>query len=747
MDFLRILEQAQQGNYDSYELLVNHLQGTPSDILNFFEYFCSADYPKPSKELVGLFLKNWLGKCVGQQWWAGFPSKLELVQKVLQASEVPNVTSMILSGFLSSDNLAESSQIAEALISTNSKSSVLALSFYLENSRTVLQTVQNYIISILPALLQTDPLLSLQVFQKSVKHLVASPVVLSLLGPILSIPDLSSNDLLVIEAYKSLVDIISHFYENLLPQYFDKIVQLAMKGVGCEDSQVSRLSYECINVLVDVERQRRQEGLLVLGVVEKYSEVILLELIQKIEQFEEQEQEDEVLQVCSTIQGICEVIHDKVQLMLPAIGEKLKDPKLRSKVCGVYVLGSILPSLSPEKIQAIKSEVLAAVNLALNDSSPKMKKASVWLVYKIAENLPEIIPSFPLIFELLYQSLDSPQKVLIDCLLEIADGDILLPHPEKFIEKLMHLGLHSKFVNSFNVVRAIIQSMKTESEYLKTLIESLLPLLSANHKHLPSLSIILRACLEKLSEAQVLIYYQPLFSILLNIPQNDEYMVAVSCLSRHPAFKAYIQNFTSVLSSALTVRESFPSAIICVSELVRNLEFSDWLPPLMPGLVKLLDTKLQPNTQIIEALTDIISLHTETCLGFLPDLFGYSDYCVQFALSDFDDFEFLAEIRELLVSFYEGLVQGLENIGKVELMALKVTDILKFCIFITGEEQMPGDNTVAGALGIFADIALAFGELPEKDKILRFVKRFMSSESEMVRMNAECALKTISELG
>jgi hypothetical protein len=743
MDFIRILEQAQQGNYDSYELLVNHLQGTPSDILSFFEYFCNADNPKTSKELVGLFLKNWLGKCAGQGWWAGFGNKLELVQKVLLASELPNVTSMILAGFLSSENLGESSQIVHILISNNSKSSVLALSYYLENSRTVLQAVQNYIISILPTLLQSDPLLALQVFQKSVKHLVASPVIFSLFGPILSIPELSSNDLLIIEAYKSLVDIISYFYENL-SQYFDKIIQFVIKGVLCEDSQISRLSYECLNVLVDVERQRKQEGLQMLNIVEKYSEVILLELMKKIEQSEEY---DEILQVSSTIQGICEVIHDKVQLMLPAIGEKLNNPNLKSKVCGVYVLGSILPSLSPEKIQAIKVEVLAAVNISLNDQSPEMKKASIWLVYKIAENIPEIIHNFPLIFELLYQSLDNPQKVVIDCLLEVADGDILLPHPEKFIEKLMHLGLNTKFVNSFNVVRAIIQSMDTESTYLKTVIESLMPLISSNHKHLPSLSIILRACLEKLSESQVLVYYQPLFSILLNIPQNDEYMVAISCLSRHPAFKNYILNFTSVLSSALTVRESFQSAIICVSELVRNLEFSDWLPPLMPGLIKLLDTKVQPNTQIIEALTDIISLHTETCLGFLQDLLRYTDYCVQFALSDYDDPEFLAEIRELLVSFYEGLIQGLENIGKIELIAIKVQDILKFCIFVTSDDQMPGPNIVAGAIGIFADIALAFGEIPEKEKILKFVKQFMSSDSEMVRMNAECALKTISQLG
>lgn len=744
MDFIRILEQAQQGNYDSYELLVNHLQGTPSDVLNFFEYFCNADNPKPSKELVGLFLKNWLGKCVGQQWWAGFNNKLELVQKVLQDSELPNVTSMILAGFLSSENIGESSQIVQILISTNSKPSVLALSYYLENSRTVLQSVQNYIISILPALLQTDPLLSLQIFQKSVKHLVASPIVFTLFGAILSIPELFPNDLLVIEVYKSLVDIISYFYDNL-SQHFDKIIQLVLKGVHCEDSQICRLSYECLIVLVDVEKPRKEEGVPMLNVIEKYSEVLLLELMKKIEQSEDEN--EELLQLSSAIQGICEVIHDKVHLMLPAIGEKLHSPNLRSKVCGVYVLGSILPSLSTEKIQAIKSEVLAAVNLAFTDSNPEMKKASIYLVFKIAENIPEIIHHFPLVFELLYQSLDNPRRLVIDCLLEIADGDILLPHPEKFIEKLMHLGLNTKFVNSFNIVRAIIQSMQAESEYLKTVIESLLPLLSSNHKQLPSLSIILRACLEKLSESQVLIYYQPLFSILSNIPQNDEYMVAISCLSRHPAFQNYIQNFTTILSSALTVRESFQSAIICVSELLRNLEFSDWLPPLMPGIVKLLDTKLQPNSQIIEALTDIISLHTETCLGFLQDLLRYTDYCVQFALSDYDDPEFLAEIRELIVSFYEGLIQGLENIGKIELIAVKVQDILKFCIFITGDEQLPGLNIVAGAIGIFADIALAFGEIPEKEKILKFVKQFMSSDSEMVRMNAECALKTISQLG
>lgn len=742
MDFLKVLEQAQQGNYDSYELLISHLQGSPSSILSFFEYFCSPGNPKASKELVGLFLKNWLGKCVGKQWWEGFSNKLELVQKVLATEESPNITSMILVGLMNVENQSDNSQIIQILLTSNTKSSVLALSYYLESSRSVLQVVPNYIVSVLPSLLQSDPILALQVFQKSVKHLVTSPVILNMFKAILAIPELNPNTSLIIEVYKSIVDVISYFYEQL-NEDFEKIIQLVVNGILCEDSQISRLSYECINVLADVEKQRKHEGLQILGVVEKYSEVILLQLIKKIEGNDE---DDEVLQVASTMQGICEIIHDKVQFMLPAIGEKIRHTELRAKVCGVYVLGSVLSSLSPEKIQVIKLEILNAVNIALAEPSIEMKKASIWLVYKIAENIPEILKNFPIIFELLYQSLDDPQKVVIDCLLEIADGEILVPHPEKFIQKLLNLALTTKFVNSFNVVRAIIQSMQPESPFLKSVIESLLPLLSSNHKHLPSLSIILRACLEKLSESQIFEYYSPLFSILSNIPQNDEYMVAISCLSRHSIFKNYIQSFTPVLSTALSVRESFQSAIICVSELVRNLEFSDWLPPLMPGLVKLLDTKLQPNTQIIEALTDIISLHTETCLGFLQDFIQYTDYCVQFALSDYDDPEFLSEIRELLVSFYEGLIQGLENVGKIELIAGKVGDILKFCIVITDAGQFPSPDTVAGAIGIFADIALAFGHLPEKEKILKFVKQFMSSESEMVRMNAECAIKTITQL-
>jgi hypothetical protein len=196
----------------------------------------------------------------------------------------------------------------------------------------------------------------------------------------------------------------------------------------------------------------------------------------------------------------------------------------------------------------------------------------------------------------------------------------------------------------------------------------------------------------------------------------------------------------------MSVKESYTSAIICVSELVRNLEFSDWLPPLMPNFVKLMKFDANPNTQLLEAVTDLVSLHTSTCFPFLAEILQYVEYCMRFSLSDYEDTEFLDEVKELIVNFFEGVIQGLENVGKVSLISGKVSDIIKYCLIVTQDIQSTNPNIIAGALGIFADIALAFNSLPEKESILNFVKQFLSNESEMVRMNAECAIKTISDL-
>ena len=741
MDYIRVLEQAQKGNYDSYETLLSSLSQNPDQVLAMFEYFCNSQNLKDSRDLIGLFLKNWLQKDSGKLWWSVFQHKADLVQKILLVEDSPSVTSLILASLISIEDNQQSSQILNLFLSYSTKASITALSYYLESSRTVLQVIVNYVTQILPGLVESDPVLGLQVFQRTVKHLVPGALVESLARKIFSMVSNTSDSNLIVELYRSVVDLVSHFYEAVQP-YCNILNRMVCEGIFFNDDQVNHLAYECINVLVDVEQHRKHDGGTLFNLVELYSEEILSYLIRKIEQVED---EEEVLTISSTFQGICEIIHRKVELLLPVLGEKLKSQVVQTQVSGVYLIGSVLPSLSPEKICSIKEEILATIQIALGSANPRMKNASIWLMLKIAENCPEIIQNNPGIFEVLYQSLENPHKTVIDCLLEIADGDIKVPYPEKFIEKLMYLGLNTKHVNSFNVVRSLVQSMPSESGSLIPLIHSLIPLISSNHKSQSSLSIILRACLEKLSESSVTQFYPVLMSLLSSLPLNDEYLVACSCLSRHSEFQNYINCFTSALASAISIKESYSSGIICVSELVRNLEFSDWLPPLMPSILKLLNKTSTPNTQLLEALTDIVSLHTTTCFPHMQEIIDYADYCMTFSLSDYEDTEFVDELKELIVSFYEGVIQGLENVGKVEIIAGKVSDIVKFCLLVTQDSE--NQNLLAGALGIFADIAMAFGNLPERENILKFVKQFVNNESEMVRMNAECAVKTISELG
>jgi hypothetical protein len=741
MDFLLALEQAQQGNYDSYELLINSFEKDPAQVIAFFDYFASLSNPKASRDLVGLFLKNWLSKEQGKTWWKAWDFKVDLVRKVLMIEDNFSVTSLILLSFLNVDEFHDP-QVVQLFLMSTSKSAVLALSYYLESSRSVLQVIVNHVSGILLQLLENDTVLALQVFQRSAKHLGSGPLIENIARRVFFMVSSMSDAGVIIEIYKTIVDLISHFYENIQP-YVQILVQVITEGVFFNDFQVNSLAYECVNVLVDVEQHRKHEGHHLLNIIETYSEQILLALIKKIEDTED---EEEVLTVSSSIQGICEIIHKKVELLLPTIGSKLKSQEEKSRIAGVYLIGSVLPSLSPDKTQSIKSEIMETIQIALNHQNSKMKNASIWLILKISENIPEIIQTNPEIFEVLFQSLNNPSKIVIDCLLEIADGELKVPFPEKFIEKLMNLGLTTKHSNTFNVVRAIVQSLPNDFPCLVPLINLIIPLISSNHKSLSSLSIILRACIEKLSEGQVVPFYQPLMSLLVSLPLNDEYLVACSCLSRHSIFQNYISSFTAALSNAMSVKESYTSAIICVSELVRNLEFSDWLPPLMPNFVKLMKFDANPNTQLLEAVTDLVSLHTSTCFPFLAEILQYVEYCMRFSLSDYEDTEFLDEVKELIVNFFEGVIQGLENVGKVSLISGKVSDIIKYCLIVTQDIQSTNPNIIAGALGIFADIALAFNSLPEKESILNFVKQFLSNESEMVRMNAECAIKTISDL-
>ena len=143
MEIVNALVEAQQGNYQSYELLLQQIQATPSLITSLFLYISTSSNPTPSRELVAIFLKNLLKTPTFYTWWCDSQEKPSIVQSLLEHEEIYKVTSLILSSILGIESSKGEGAIFPQILACRNKCSVLGLGYFIENSRTVPPAVRS----------------------------------------------------------------------------------------------------------------------------------------------------------------------------------------------------------------------------------------------------------------------------------------------------------------------------------------------------------------------------------------------------------------------------------------------------------------------------------------------------------------------------------------------------------------------------------------------------------------------------
>ena len=119
---------------------------------------------------------------------------------------------------------------------------------------------------------------------------------------------------------------------------------------------------------------------------------------------------------------------------------------------------------------------------------------------------------------------------------------------------------------------------------------------------------------------------------------------------------------------------------------------------------------------------------------------------MKFSLGPYEDQELLQELREVLILFFEGLIQGLGNFNSISQISSRTEDIVKFCLLVSREQENPSGSLIGGVLGIVSDIILAFGNICCIEEVVGLVKIHLNSDCEIVKINAECAISNLSQL-
>jgi hypothetical protein len=740
MDIFQVLVSAQRGDYTSYELLYSYLRNDPSQILLFLSFFSSSLNPVPERELVGLFLKNWISSDVGLNWWSNYQSKPSTIETILACQDLAKVSASILCALITIESTSSESTTLTLIFGSSAKPGLLALGYYVENAKTIPQIIQNRLERIVFGLFSSDILLSMQLFIKFAKHIPPSPT-LSMLIKHVCLCAKEQESTIKKTAFECIIEIVSQFYDFIHDSY-ELIAELVISGLTTNDSDLESDCLEIMNVFCDIEMQRINEGSYFLHFIEKVYQSFLIVLMPKIKNSQDF---SDIKKFCSIIEGICEVIGERCAILLPDVGNLIKSTDSQERLCGYCTLSALISGLPKALLDSLITELNIALQTACKEEQKLLQKAAKWLIFKLCEAAPECSVQVSAILPFLYKSLQhKPSKTSLSSLLELAESGCKLPEIPELISKLLEIGETPQFPTSFNVVRAIIEHIPPDDPFIISVTPALLSQISPFKASSSSIATILRLCFERLSLPYLLPVFPEVFHKLSSMPSlNQEFFIAVSCLSRHELFKNYISSFVNILGFALANKETYQTAVLAIAELVRNLDYSDWLQPLLPSFLMLLDLSQPPNAQIIEALTDIVSLHASVIVPYLDTVLTYADYGMRFSLGDYEDQEFLFELREIMVLFLEGLVQGLSYGNLITKIEPKADEIVKYCLEVSKDA---GGNLVGSVLGIFSDIILGFGRICCKEEVALLVKANINSTVEIIKMNAECAMTNLSQL-
>mmetsp|Transcript_178 Transcript_178/g.152 ORF Transcript_178/g.152 Transcript_178/m.152 type:complete len:533 (+) Transcript_178:921-2519(+) len=158
----------------------------------------------------------------------------------------------------------------------------------------------------------------------------------------------------------------------------------------------------------------------------------------------------------------------------------------------------------------------------------------------------------------------------------------------------------------------------------------------------------------------------------------------------------------------------------------------------------------------IESLADIASNSKEAFVPYVPQVLALIEAAANASLTvikeenDPDMYEYLASMRDALLQFYEGFIQGLIAGGQLEVLIPYTPNIVRYSLIVTQDSFKPNPSMHRTAIGIIGDIAGAykdrardFVKIPE---VVNYVQRFKQSSNSRLREISLWALNLINSI-
>lgn len=560
---------------------------------------------------------------------------------------------------------------------------------------------------------------------------------------------------------------ITIFYPAAFVNDLEAIGNITYAAIRSNSEGVSILGMEVWTLIGNFEYSRIEDGLRTLGYIETAGESLVSLLLPKLFGKSDEDIWTESKASYTTLCGIVQVTGNKhTDKIFNFIQECLNVLKTEESIqAALFAVASYFES--PEEIPQNVHSLVGKVIELMQSHSCDIKKNAIWCFGKISSAYCQLEKcQVSQATEYLLTTLQTHSKLksqACNCLTLIFI---------KCFEYFDHHEYNRFFSSTFKVIKNMTLSNKSTEiiNFLYTLAEKMPnQYISLFENYFED---IMQIYIRSLSEGDEIIF-ETITSITQiwcarlpagKVTKKDSDILVTSIIglfaSHHKIFEESLQligalamnlglNFGQYLDKVLTYifysleqlnsPGTLRSGIMAASDIARSLGvgLGNFNEKLIPPLIKVLesvDVCITTKVLCINCLGDLAGATQERFIEYLPMVLRYLDTAAGVSLQETQDIDVdfsLSELRECILQFYIGLVQGLASCKKQEVVKYKMAQLIKFISLVINEKYSPSQSMHMSALGLIGDIIETYKEPKMVFELIPYAKKFSHGNEDL----------------
>jgi len=598
-------------------------------------------------------------------------------------------------------------------------------------------------------------------------------------------------------AFQALCEIALLYYDFIGPN-LPEIWSTTFNAMTRDEESVAVLAIEFWNSVADIEKDRETPGQAPSKhFVSQAASTLLPLLLTGICKYRDQDDDEWTLRKSSATNLTLLAMLTRDAVVDPCmefVTQHIVGKDWKEKTSAALVFGSILEGPSLQKMGNLVVRGLQAMQGLLCDPVENVRVTAAWVIGRICDLYPSIVTDRAVLNSVvgaLLQSLrDVPRVAMHVCwafisLLErtgqgklfegIEFEAVLTALMEATQRNVIRDGTDLQLA-AFSAISSLIEkSSQTSLSYIEHRIPELLTQLHSslarpNSDVLQSFicSALQAACARipavMLTPARIAGVVDGILE-LFHARQVvvEEGLEALGALAQNieGGFDPYLSKIGPFVIWALKRQDEASvckAGTMCVGDLARALgtKITTYLPELVPMLLSNLEkgtVSTEVKIQSVSSLADLASNSGSAFLDFLPSVWTYIDQAAVASASPVQEsdnpdlWEYLIELRESILQFYVGLLQGLSEAKLADQVIAHVPKIVDFALFATQDNLRPTVDMHITALGLLGDIAVAYGEhvrpIVQAPLVLQFVEKMRAMQDTRVREIVDFASRAV----